>query len=186
MKLHNGFTLVELMMSIAVMAIILTVAVPGMKSYLDTNLLRGGTSQFYADVQLARSESIKRNVSISVSITSDGAAAWCYGLDEDPGCDCTLTNPADVNACTLPIAGVKVLKVGGVSDFTDINMTAPVGVDLTYATFDPTRGLATTTGTAIFQSTSNSNETHVAVSVLGRVSSCTPAGANQVAGYSAC
>lgn len=185
MKQHNGFTLVEMMMVLAVMAIIVTTAVPSMNSYRDINRLRGSTGQLFSDMQYARSESIKRNANISVSVTSNGTTSWCYGLHEVASCDCTITDTTNTSACTLSISGTNVLKVGSISDFTNISMTSPIGTNQTIATFDPVRGLATTTGNVIFQAT-DGTETHIDVSVLGRISACTPAGINSLAGYSAC
>lgn len=173
------------MIVLAVLAIIATIAVPGMNSFLDSNRLRGATNQFYSDVQFARSESIKRKTSISVSITSNGGTNWCYGINETAGCDCTITDTTDANACTLNLSGTNVLKTGSDSDFPEISLTSHNGTNQTYATFDSVRGIASVTGTAILQS-ANELKTHVNVSVLGKVSSCTPAGNHSVAGYSAC
>lgn len=184
---HNqfGFTLVELMIVLAMASILLAIGIPGMNSYLDTNRLRGATSQFFSDVSYARSESIKRNTNISISVTSNGGNTWCYGLNETAGCDCTINDTADVNACTLPISGTNVLKVGSMTNLPDISMTSPIGISQTYATFDPVRGLASATNSVVFQSLNN-RQTQVDVSVLGRVSVCIPFGEHGVGGYSTC
>lgn len=185
MKTRNGFTLIEMMIVLAVLAIIVTVAVPNMNSFLETNRLRGVTSQFFSDVQYARSESIKRNTNISVSVTTDGGTAWCYGLNENSGCDCTITDTSDANACTLSYSGVNVLKVGSTTDYPGVRITSPVGTNMTVATFNSTRGIASSTGSIIFKSV-NDSETHVDISVLGKVSTCTPSDDHGVSGYSLC
>lgn len=185
MKIQSGITLVELIIVLAVLSITLGIGIPGMNSYLDNNRLRGATSQFYSDVQYARSESIKRNTNISVSISSNGGDAWCYGINETTGCDCTIIDTTDANACTLLISGTNVLKVGLMTNVADISMTSPTGANQNYATFDPVRGLASTSSSAVFQSVNN-RQTQVDVSVLGRVSVCIPTGANGVGGYATC
>ena len=185
MKLLNGFTLIELMVVIAVLAIVVTLAVPGMGNFLDSNKLRGAASQLYADMQYARSESIKQNLNISISLTSNGGTSWCYGISTNASCDCTITDPTDVTACTLPQSGTNILKTGQSSDFEGVRITSPSGANQNIATFDPVRGIATATGSVVFES-HNNLETHVTVSALGKVSACTPSGTKSVTGYSAC
>lgn len=185
MNTQKGVTLIELMMVLAVLAIIATIAVPGMNNFLDTNKLRGTTNQFYTDVQFARSESIKRKTNVSVSITSNGGTDWCYGIAETAGCDCTISDTTDPSACTLTVSGTNVLKVGSSTDFPNVSLTSHNGTNQIYATFNSIRGIATSTGTVIFTS-ANELETHVDVSVLGKVSSCSPAGDHSVAGYTPC
>lgn len=184
MKNHNGVTLIELMIVLAAMAIIATMAVPGMNGFVVSNKLRGAAGGFYSDVHYARSEAIKRKTNISVSVTSNGAT-WCYGIDENPGCDCTITDSSNANACTLTLSGQNVLKVGSSADFANVNIASPVGANQTFATFDPTRGLAFANSTVVFQS-STGHEARVLVSALGRVSACSPAGASSLSGFSAC
>jgi len=185
MDKQKGFTLIEIMIVVAVLAIIATIAVPGMGNLLQSNKLRGATGQFFADIQFARSESIKQNSNISISVTSNGSTTWCYGLSNNSGCDCTITSPAAAGACAITQSGTKVLKVGQSSEFTGILLTSPTGTSQTVATFDPVRGIATASGSIILQSANNS-ETHVDISALGKISNCSPAGAQNITGFPEC
>jgi type IV fimbrial biogenesis protein FimT len=69
----TGFTLVELMVAIAVLAIVTTVAVPSFNSLVQGNRLISGANQLLSAYQGARSEAIKRSQNVVLCATTDGA-----------------------------------------------------------------------------------------------------------------
>lgn len=60
MNKNKGFTLIELMVSVAVLAIVLSIAVPSFKNILLNNRLNTTKDELRTAIQLARSEAIKR------------------------------------------------------------------------------------------------------------------------------
>lgn len=60
MSKQKGFTLVELMVTVAVLAIVLGIAIPSFSSILLNNRISTTAHELHAAMQLARSESIKR------------------------------------------------------------------------------------------------------------------------------
>ena len=66
----HGFTLIELMVSIVVMAVLLVVAVPNLAGFVRTSKVRAAQSELAAAMQLARSEATKRGVSIGITATA--------------------------------------------------------------------------------------------------------------------
>ena len=70
----SGFTLVELMVTIAVLAIIASIAIPSMRSLIASNRLAAMSTDVVASLQLARSEAIRRNAPVTVCSSSDGAS----------------------------------------------------------------------------------------------------------------
>lgn len=68
-----GFTLVELMVTVAVLAILLAIATPSFTSIINGNRLASGANELVASVQLARSEAVKRNRSVAICRSTDGA-----------------------------------------------------------------------------------------------------------------
>lgn len=72
----RGFTLVELLVGLAVAAILLTIAIPGYAFLVSTSRLAAVTNDLVTALQLARSEAIRRNVHVSVC-KSGGSASAC-------------------------------------------------------------------------------------------------------------
>ncbi|GAB2522299.1 GspH/FimT family pseudopilin [Lysobacter humi (ex Lee et al. 2017)] len=75
----RGFTLIELMVTIAVLAIIIGVAVPSFVSMTHRNRLAAASNEVVAVLQSARMEAVRRNRSVTVCPTADGAT--CSGSD---------------------------------------------------------------------------------------------------------
>ena len=75
----GGFTLIELMVTIAIAGILLSLAVPSMTTVIKNNRLQSAVSSFAVDLQFARSEAIKRGQNVTVCPSSDGNS--CLGTD---------------------------------------------------------------------------------------------------------
>ena len=73
MKKH-GFTLIEMMVTIVVSAILLGIAVPGFQSLINKNRLGTQASDLVADFALARSEAVKRGIQVSVCTSTNGTS----------------------------------------------------------------------------------------------------------------
>ena len=80
-KRQSGFTLLELMITVALAAILLTAAVPNFNSMVQNNRISTEANQFITAMNLARSEAIKRRANIDVVATdaSDSNNEWGAG-----------------------------------------------------------------------------------------------------------
>lgn len=74
MRGNTGFTLVELMITVIVLGIVATIAVPSFISLLQANQLSGQVNQLVGALNAARTEAIKLNRNVVLCHSSDGAA----------------------------------------------------------------------------------------------------------------
>lgn len=72
-----GFSMVELMVTIAVLAIVTAAAFPSFTALVNGNRLTGSANEMLASLQLARSEAIRRNARVMVCRSEDSAT--CAG-----------------------------------------------------------------------------------------------------------
>lgn len=84
----RGFTLIELMITIAIAGILLAIGVPSMRDMIHQNRLTGHVNEFVAANLLARSEAIKRGSQVTLcrsanaessNTCSTGAGNWSSG-----------------------------------------------------------------------------------------------------------
>ena len=106
----RGFTLVELMMTLAVAAVLVGVGVPSMQNLIRNNRLTAATNQFVSSLNIARSEAIKqgRNATVCVSDTQNSCSGsnwrlgWLAWVDSDQ--DGNLDFPQEVLRAVEPLA----------------------------------------------------------------------------------
>ena len=72
----QGFTLTELMVTLAVLAILVTIAVPSFSGMIATQATRNASFDLSSAVSLARAEAVKQNTIVTVSTSSTWAAGW--------------------------------------------------------------------------------------------------------------
>lgn len=66
---RNGFTLIELMITVAIVGILLVVAIPSFSQTIRNNRLTTNINELVASLNFARSEAVKRNYAVSVRKT---------------------------------------------------------------------------------------------------------------------
>ena len=73
----GGFTAIELMVVVALVAILTAIAAPYMGQMVRTQRLRTTSFDVFSSLTLARSEAIKRNVSVTMTpVGGDWAKGW--------------------------------------------------------------------------------------------------------------
>jgi type IV fimbrial biogenesis protein FimT len=75
----RGMTMIELLITVVVMAILMAIAVPSFRNASLGSQLSAAANNLLASVQLARSEAIKRNTEMTLCASADGEACAVSG-----------------------------------------------------------------------------------------------------------
>ena len=80
---EDGFTLVELLVTLALLVVVLTVAVPSFVNFVKNNRLTAATNNLVTSLTYARAEAIRRGKAVTVCASRTGTS--CDGTDWDDG-----------------------------------------------------------------------------------------------------
>ena len=184
---HQGFTLIELMVTIAIAAILLTIGVPSLTSFFDRQKVVAAAEAVYSNITLAKSLSISSNQDVTFKLFNyDADTKGYFGITDKK-------ISAYASECRDGV-GLNDLKV----DDMTYKVTADKHEGITYkiggdsslrawcVQFDGVRGSVTTysnSGAKYYVVvTYDDLDMQVQVSKLGRIKICS----NDVGGYSSC
>jgi len=127
-RLNAGFTLVELVVAIAVIGILASIAIPSFSGMIANSKAKGIATDLYFDLAKARSEAVKRNMDVTMSPSDDG---WKKGWNIYP------TNQSDnilenhsVSGANVSVSGpgsVKYNSSGRIGGSVSFDIEATVG-----------------------------------------------------------
>lgn len=85
MNKEHGFTLIELMVTLAIAVILITVGIPSYQNIIRNNRATAISNEMLTALYFARSEAIKRGISVSVCSSADQASCaastnWATGM----------------------------------------------------------------------------------------------------------
>lgn len=192
-KRQSGFTLIELMITITVLAILAVLAVPSFAELIEKSRLRGATDDLVALLNSSRTNAVKMQFDTNVSMAGT-ASAWCAGGNSAVAA-ATVGDPVPgATACVCTTAGACL--VGGVqalvssSDYSGVQVSAEsmsVTFNAKLGALNPLSytGSGSSASPLVLTSKSGKFKTQISVSPLGQVNACVPNG-SFVAGYPSC
>ncbi len=106
---RRGVTLIELMVTLAILAILLAIAVPSMQQLIARKRVAGVAGELASDIRYLRSLGVQTAGRVQIDFAAN-AVATCYALSTDPnglGPACNCNNPA---SCNGNFGGAKIIK----------------------------------------------------------------------------
>jgi len=120
---QRGFSLIELMLGIGILAILMGVGIPSYQGFVKNNCMTTSSTTLVSSLQFARAEAIKQRADISVvANTVSGTTDWDNGWTVQDGaatvikqfykggCDLTTMTEAGSNATTITYASTGFLS----------------------------------------------------------------------------
>jgi type IV fimbrial biogenesis protein FimT len=124
-----GFTLIEMMVAIAILAVLMSLAVPSFRDMGFGEQLRSASTELIAAANLARSEAIKRNAPVNLCVSSDGESCGVGGWEQ--GWIVTAGGPDPIRVKPAAPSGFRISATGAATAI----VFQPTGVGATPASF---------------------------------------------------
>ena len=161
--IQSGFTLVELMIVLAVMGIMLGIGVPSYQTLIQDQNLKDIAEASYSQLRHAQSLALKRNQAISMLFCQQGQE-WRTGLTNLTSCDCFTANSCSLNGQDTSrewINGKNIILAAIANPITFVDDKV---------TFSPVR--LTANGGTIYLENAQHKQLRVITSPRGRVRIC--------------
>jgi type IV fimbrial biogenesis protein FimT len=118
MRRQFGFTLIELMVTVAILVILVTVALPSFQSVITSNRLADARGSMLSAIQYTKGEAVARNRAVSLCSSIDGAT--CAGAN-DWGAGWIVVTDNNATGTTVSIG--ELLRVFQAPDAAHVTVT---------------------------------------------------------------
>jgi type IV fimbrial biogenesis protein FimT len=168
---RRGFTLIELMVVVALVATVMALVGPSVRELLATQRVRGISAELMTDLQYARSEAVRRNRPLLVQFSSDDTMD-CYVIYTEAAIGrCSCLRPPGL-ACT---GGFEEVKTVQLPKSLNIAMAASSAADR-IVSFEPLAGDSRPGAFSIDLTSSVRGALRTSVNATGRPAVCSPDG----------
>lgn len=134
----KGFTLVELMVTVAMLAILISIAVPSFSTMINKTEADNEISELYRAFNYARSEAINRGVAIRV--VPQTTNLWTGLLNVQIGSTATADTVLRILPAMSTTAAVNVSSSAGASSYVEFNNLGALNFPLAAVAVGYTRG----------------------------------------------
>ena len=182
---QSGFTMVEVMMSLILVAITAALSLPSYREMVEKRQLTNGAEQIMAFVNSAQMEAMKQNSIVTVSYARTADNNWCFGATLGAtACDCNETTSTETDFCAIDTAQRVITN----ANTGNINLLKAITGDGAYS-FDPVRGILTDLDDSLAVEMSSNNQNYqlnLTVSNTGQAILCSKDSSHEVPGYGVC
>jgi type IV fimbrial biogenesis protein FimT len=137
---NDGFTLLELLTTLGVASLIVTLGVPSFRAVLDNQRMTAGTNELVTSLNLAKSEAIKRVAYVTVCKSDNGSSCGGGGVSWNDGW-LVFANSTSVNLGTVDANDTIIRVYSGLKGEMAV---APTGTVDGFLSFRPSGTMGTT------------------------------------------